>query len=373
MKLAPLLLCIVAFVFCSNAFGQRFFGTVSEVIDGKTIVIDTDGRKLTVQLQYIATPADGQPLHSVVRDHLSAITLGKSVEFKLNQFGGKISVGKVTIGGVDISMQLIRNGAAWHEPPNISGQPASEAAEYDNNLQQAKQEKRGVWSIAGMKTPWEIQAEVDEENRKKEAARRQSRPTVVGVSQFQTANRTDLPNEGPRPKSGNPNAITNGRDAWVSVASGGDKEAPGLKTYKDPSGRYDTLYTSASFVDLAQNGKTQKLECRGMYVTYKQVNGMTSSMYVLGFRAISEDYKFSKQRSRLTVVVDNQAIPLALTRGLLGQTVVGAVEIMYYEMSKATLRKIAKARTIEFRIDGAKAAVSDDLKSLLKELSDVTE
>jgi len=374
MKLAPFVLCVVSLALFSNASGQmRFYGTVSEVIDGQTLVINTDGRTLTVQLQYIATPSSGQPLYDMVRSHLSTIALGKSVEFKLIRLGAKVAVGKVTMHGSDISMQLIRDGAAWHEPTKTSGQAAAEASEYDSNQQQAKNEKRGIWSVPGLKTPWQIQAEIDEEIRRKEAAIRQSRPNLVGVSQFQTANRTDLPNTGPASASAKPGQTLDGRDAWVSVLSGADKEAPGLKTYRDPGDRYDVLYTSASFVELSQGGQRQKLECRAAYVTYKQVNGMIGASYMLGFRAISEDYRFSRQKSRLTVVVDNQAISLGLSRGLLGQTAVGAVEMMFYQMNKATLRKISNARSVEFRIDGAKAVISEDIKALFKELSNVTE
>jgi hypothetical protein len=94
---------------------------------------------------------------------------------------------------------------------------------------------------------------------------------------------------------------------------------------------------------------------------------------LIGFRALSEDYRFSRQKSALTVTVDGQKISLGTPRGLLGQTVVGAMEIMFYRTGKATLKRIANARTVEFRIDGAKGAVSDNLKDLFKQLAEITE
>ena len=373
MKLARILIWGAILAACSNVFGQaRFAGIVTEVVDGRTLVVETNGTKLGVRLQYIATPMADQPMHATVRDHLSKLAIGRIVEFKPAQFSGSIYVGKMTIDGVDVSRQLLRDGAAWHEPRQTSGQNSSEAEEYASDQQLAQQEKRGVWSIPDLKTPWQIQAEIDEQYRKNEAARRLSRRTLVGVSQFQTANRTDLPN-GPATKAKRSTGTLDGRDAWVSVLSGVDKETPGLQTHRDPAGRFDTLYTSAAFVDLKLDGKSQKLECRALYVTYKQVNGMNRSMYLIGFRAISEDFRFSRQKSALTVMVDNQAIPLGQPRGLLGQTVVGAMELMFYKASKATLKRISKARSVEFRIDGARGDLSEDIKDLFKQLADVTD
>jgi len=374
MKLAVVFLFIATLATCSAVLGQaRFVGTVSEVIDGQTAVIEMNGTKMTVRLQHIGTPGADQQLHSAVRDHLSKMVLGKVVDFKPVQISGKVAVGKMTLDGVDVNMQLIRDGAAWHEPVKSSGQLPAEAAEYENNQLLARQEKRGVWSVAGLKTPWQIEAEIDEQYRKDVEARRQSQPTLVGVSEFQTANRTDLPNAGSVSNRSKTTATINERDAWVSVFSRADKESTGIKTYQEPSGQFSSTYTSAIFVDLDLDGKHQKLECRAMYITYKQVNGAYGTIYLIGFRAVSEDYRFSMQRSRLTVVVDNQPISLGGPRGFRGQAVMGAIELMYYRVSKATLKRISNARTAELRIDKAKGMLSETAKDLFKQLAWITD
>jgi len=90
------------------------------------------------------------------------------------------------LGGVDLSSQLIRDGAAWHEPATTSGQTPHEAAEYANNQQLAKAEKRGVWSISNLKTPWEIRSERQAALDLADRQRRASNQNKVGLSPFKT-------------------------------------------------------------------------------------------------------------------------------------------------------------------------------------------
>ena len=137
-------------------------GKVVEVMDGKTLVLETSAGRINAQLQYVEVPAEGQPLFGLTKDHLSKLTVGKTVELKpIRMFEGK-TIGPLTLDGVDLSLQMIRDGAAWHEPKEASGQPQDEAADYAANQALARNEKRGVWSGAILKTPWEIRAEQEQ-------------------------------------------------------------------------------------------------------------------------------------------------------------------------------------------------------------------
>lgn len=104
------ILFVAVYVLSSHAIGQaRFAGKVVDVLDGRTLIVETSAGRITTQLQYIETPEPEQPLHKTVRDHLANLALGKVVEFRPLRLQNKITVGRVEIGGIDLGLQLIRN------------------------------------------------------------------------------------------------------------------------------------------------------------------------------------------------------------------------------------------------------------------------
>lgn len=356
----------LAVVLSSLTLGQaRFAGKVVEVIDGRTVVIETNAGRVTAQLQYIETPEPEQQLHTVVRDHLASLAVGKLVDFRPLRLEGKITVGRVEVGGVDLGLQLVRNGAAWQEPVETSGQPANEAEEYASNQLSAKVEKRGVWSIPNLKTPWQIRAEKQAELDRIDREKRGSKPGTFAVNQFQTINRT-----GSADASSWEASRRSGVDTWGDVFAGVGKETYGLQTYSDPQGRFDTIYTSATFVEMDGGKIDRRLECRLMLVYLKYPDGRRETVYAFGFQSVANDYHFSKQKSSLTLTADKRNISVGPPfRGLRGDSAIGTREIFYYRLTKAQLRSIGRARNLEMRIDGMLGSVSDDALPLFRELS----
>ena len=354
-------------VFLSSlAVGQaRFAGKVVEAVDGRTLVIETSAGRITAQLQYIETPEPDQQLHTVVRDHLASLAVGKLVEFRPLRLDGKITVGRVEIGGIDLGLQLVRNGAAWQEPAETSGQPANEADEYASNQLSAKVEKRGVWSIPNLKTPWQVRAEKQAELDRVDKERRASRPASFAVNEFQTINRTGFADTSSWDASRRSNA-----DTWGDVFAGVGKETRGLQTYSDPQGRFDTIYTSAAFVNMDGGKIDRRLECRLLLVYMKYPDGRRETVYALGFQSVATDYHFSKQKSSLTLTADKRNFSVGPPfRGLRGDSAIGTREIFYYRLTGPQLRAIGGAKNLELRIDGMLGSISADALPLFKELS----
>lgn len=164
----------LAFIFISTQtiFSQRsFVGRVVEVVDGKTIVAEVQSRgKITVILQFIEIPEPDQPLYQNVKEHLEKLVIDREVLISPNGFNKLNTVGKVEVGDVDVGMQLVRDGAAWHADLDKSGQDARDRAFYEDNQNRAKNEKRGIWSVEGLRPAWEVRAEKRkaEEQRQKE-------------------------------------------------------------------------------------------------------------------------------------------------------------------------------------------------------------
>ena len=116
--LRPLQLISLLLVLVCSCFSQRIYnGKVVDVIDAKTVVIETETGKLTAEMQYIEVPDPEHPFYKTVNDHLKELVLGKKVEFRLQGFSSVKFTGRLYLGDLDIAQQMLRDGAAWRPPP----------------------------------------------------------------------------------------------------------------------------------------------------------------------------------------------------------------------------------------------------------------
>ena len=113
----------------------------------------------------------------------------------------------------------------------------------------------------------------------------------------------------------------------------------------------------------------ERLECRALFTEFTAAR---TKFFLLGFRAIGSDYRFSKGKTRMTVVVDGQRIYLGAPFGRRRDTLIGAEEIMYFQLSWAQLKKIGSAKKVEFQIDRLTSPLSEDARALIKELATAT-
>jgi endonuclease YncB( thermonuclease family) len=125
-------------------------GEVVEVVDGRTIVVATANGRVKVELQCIEIPEPGQQLYETVNDHLRKLLAGRIVEYKPKMILPDRVIGRVHLNNLDVSQQMLRDGAAWHLPKKISGQDKAEFDAYASIETAARAEKRGVWSIPGL-------------------------------------------------------------------------------------------------------------------------------------------------------------------------------------------------------------------------------
>lgn len=133
-------------------------GEVIEVLDGKTVLIAMPSGNIKAELQYIDVPEPSQPLYQTVKEHLGRLVLGKVVEYRAQTLLKDRTIGRLTLNNIDISLQMLRDGAAWHVPSSESGQDQTENANYLSSEKDAKNEKRGVWSVPGLKSGSELRA-----------------------------------------------------------------------------------------------------------------------------------------------------------------------------------------------------------------------
>lgn len=181
--------CFIVLMCASAAFSQfKFKGEVIQIVDGKTVVIDMgQGKNLTAELQGVEVPEPEQQLHQTVKDHLKNLLIGRQVEFNAREMTLLKTKGQLVSDGVDISQQLLRDGAAWYA--GGADKSGYEAA-YKNAEAQARAEQRGVWSIKNLKPAWEFRQEKaalllkqkQEEEARLKAAEEQNTKVVYSVT-----------------------------------------------------------------------------------------------------------------------------------------------------------------------------------------------
>ncbi|HSE22777.1 MAG TPA: tetratricopeptide repeat protein [Pyrinomonadaceae bacterium] len=150
-----LFLClVVSVVALGHASAISLHGEVVEVSDGTTISVKVDQRLIKVHLCGIANLNANNTFEPVAREHLGKLSLGKSVDVEfiglLRQ--SSVVVGVATVEGIDLGMQMLRDGAAAFDEKEGSQLPAQLSALYRESERVARQEARGIWQAVAAST-----------------------------------------------------------------------------------------------------------------------------------------------------------------------------------------------------------------------------
>ena len=160
-------------------------GTVTEVLSGDTMVVQTTQAKFTIKLQYADAPEIEQPLHVIIKNHLSRFVLNKEIGFELRSLSDGTHRSKIVIGGMDLSMQMLRDGAVWYSVPDGSSHAADEKNAYLEAEALARNEKRGVWGVVGLKPAYELRLERERLLKEQlEAERKQWLESALAMAKF---------------------------------------------------------------------------------------------------------------------------------------------------------------------------------------------
>lgn len=202
-RLALVLFAIFTLVTAASA--QRTFpGEVTGVVDGRTVSIKISSGQINVQLQFIEVPDNVPQIRTMVTEHLRDLAVGKMIEYRPRNIMSDRTIGQLWLNGVDLSQQMLRDGAAWHVPLQLSGQERGEFDAYAATESAAKNEKLGIWSAVDLKPTWERVVSIQAKNINAPAGMTESLP----------ARKTEKVRSGKwgdvNPKLGNVGAIFNG-------------------------------------------------------------------------------------------------------------------------------------------------------------------
>ncbi|MBS1793088.1 MAG: thermonuclease family protein [Acidobacteria bacterium] len=363
-NLKPVLFIVVVLILTAiSAYPQRKFGgRVVEVVDGRTCVIELGNGKVTVVLEYIEIPEPEQPLYATVKEHLAALVLNKQVEFLPRGVMPDRTVGQLTLKGVDVGQQMLRDGAAWYAVPEQESQAESDSTLYRDNEQQAKIEKRGVWSLPDLKPAWEYRAEQEaiKEREQKEAFER------MKIASYSPNRRVTA-----RPTSTRQVASPQA-EMWADVGEVSSQyDQPlglgGLRGGFDPASKVGHISTPSIYLDLPKAELLRKMESRVFYFYKGDKTNIEDSVYVIGFLSIAKEYKFAKSNS-LTLVADGQKLPVGRARRFFRQWDSVYGELLLYKVTRAQLMKLAKARTISIQLGSYTGGISDESLTFINNL-----
>lgn len=209
-KRSYLLFLVVAAMFASAsiASAQRTFpGEVVGIVDGRTVAIKISSGQINVQLQYIEVPDNVPQIRTMVTEHLRDLAVGKTIEYRPRNIMSDRTVGQLWLNGVDLSQQMLRDGAAWHIPSQLSGQERGEFDMYAALEAAAKSEKLGIWSAVDLKPTWERAVFIQPKNINAPASMTESLPDQK-AARPRTGKWGDT-----NPKLGNVGAVFNGYNA----------------------------------------------------------------------------------------------------------------------------------------------------------------
>ena len=153
LKLSLVPLVLLFMITPANAMVLR--GVVSEVRDGKTVIITSNKQKVTVILKGVDAPELKQEFGDVAQRHLANLILNKTVEVEFTELRGGSLIGKITHNNTDIGLQVIRDGAAWYAAKSDHNLSEADRNTYLEAEQIARNERRGLWEDGTPMPPWE--------------------------------------------------------------------------------------------------------------------------------------------------------------------------------------------------------------------------
>jgi len=130
--------------------GMYWRATVSEVIDGETVLVCDDDRKLTLRLDSIACPAHGRYSSEVARLGLAELIDGKDIFYQVHtrdELGRVLSTIFALIDGswTNVNVRMVGLGHAWVRRTDFDHLSSERQEELDRMERSAKTCRLGLW------------------------------------------------------------------------------------------------------------------------------------------------------------------------------------------------------------------------------------
>lgn len=349
---------LVYFLFSISVFGQTYSGKITQIIDGKTAILTlSDGKQVNIWLRFLEVPEPEQQLSQTAKEHLEKLILNKDVRFAFYKNYSQGWVGVLYLNETDVSMQMLRDGAAWFDAPENDGY----GSEYRKMENLAKSEKRGVWGIEGLKPPWEFRAEKFD---KKIQAKKEAQAKLSEKRKQESEK-----------KSANVGIWADVPTSRTGISKARFKNLFGTENTSVLSSEYDrfsdlTIITSP-YIQLGLKKNSKQLEDVTLKAAKsfkgKKPNGII--IYTLAFVSIAGECKFSKSYDSV-ILTDN--LRFTMDNGVRDYEFVDYFEANFckesilFSMTKETFEKIVNSDGFDLRLGGYEGDVTKDELETLK-------
>ena len=155
------LLLLAVFLWPLSAAAVEWVGTVVGIADGDTLTL-LDGGKTThrIRIDGIDAPERTQPYGQRARQSLADLAHGRSARAecpKSDRYGRAVC--RVLVDGVDVGLEQVRRGFAWHYVKYAHEQPAQARLAYAQAEERARAQRVGLWAVAAPIAPWDYRRE----------------------------------------------------------------------------------------------------------------------------------------------------------------------------------------------------------------------
>jgi len=142
---------LAALLFALNAEAVTLHGRVTHVVDGDTLDVIVEGKRIRLRILDIDAPEHAQPYGLRSRQALIAICGGESAQIDGHKHdrNGRL-LARVRCNGTDAGTEQVRQGMAWVFVRYAPADSALYAIEQD-----ARAARRGLWATLQPVPPWE--------------------------------------------------------------------------------------------------------------------------------------------------------------------------------------------------------------------------
>ena len=153
---------VMLFLLSTYSFAD-FNAQVVYIIDGDTVdVLDSNNQKFRIRLLGIEAPEKKQSFGYESTLYLKKRISGEFVTiisrpnnnkpYTLDFY--KRILGKINLNGIDINLEMVKKGMAWHYKKYKKNQPIDERQSYNKAESNAREKNIGLWVGDRILPPW---------------------------------------------------------------------------------------------------------------------------------------------------------------------------------------------------------------------------
>jgi endonuclease YncB( thermonuclease family) len=149
------LIAIALTLMGTAASADTLTGRVVDIADGDTLTLLVGRQPYKIQIAAIDAPERYQTWGDQSRTNLSRLTLNRTAVVncsRLERWDHQSC--QVTVNGIDIGLQQIREGMAWWVRQDAHAQSAEDQSAYESAELMAKMRRLGLWGATNPVPPW---------------------------------------------------------------------------------------------------------------------------------------------------------------------------------------------------------------------------